>query len=161
MPSALVKNDEVEFICARDFLWEDHEYHMGEEFDQDIAIGRIEQLVRVRWIIPVVENAEVKPRMFHREVRLKSLVLERLGLDEKVPQFTGSVAPLEATPDADVDVVHESYDPADHTVDEVVTYVRSYPDSAASIYEMEEQGKNRSTLLSQLGDIINEEDIDV
>jgi hypothetical protein len=42
------------------------------------------------------------------------------------------------------------YDPADHTVPEVVTYAEEHPDEVEAIYAAEEAGKGRTTLLSQL-----------
>lgn len=42
------------------------------------------------------------------------------------------------------------YDPAAHTVDEVVAYAEDHPDEVADIIASEQANKNRSTLLSQL-----------
>jgi len=42
------------------------------------------------------------------------------------------------------------FDPADHTVPEVVEYVEAHPDEVEDIYAAETAGKNRTTLLNQL-----------
>jgi hypothetical protein len=52
-----------------------------------------------------------------------------------------------AEPQAGVDV---GYDPAAHTVDEVVEFAEEHPDQVTDIYAAEAAGKNRSTLLSHL-----------
>ena len=45
MPSQLVNNSAVYFICARDFTYAGEHYKMGEKFDQDLATGQIDLLV--------------------------------------------------------------------------------------------------------------------
>jgi hypothetical protein len=47
-------------------------------------------------------------------------------------------------------VEDEVFDPADHTVAEVLDYAAEHPDEVAAIAAAEEAGKNRSTLLDQL-----------
>jgi hypothetical protein len=42
------------------------------------------------------------------------------------------------------------YDPAAHTVDEVIEYAEEHPDQVPDIYAAEQAGKQRSTLLSHL-----------
>jgi len=80
MPSQLINNDNVSFICARDFVYAGEEYKLGQDFDQEIAVGQIELLVRTRRLIPVVEDSSVKPRHFHREVQIRENVLRKLGV---------------------------------------------------------------------------------
>jgi hypothetical protein len=48
MPTQLYNNSAIYFMCARDFLWAGKEYQMGDKFDQDIAPGRLDMLVRTR-----------------------------------------------------------------------------------------------------------------
>jgi len=42
------------------------------------------------------------------------------------------------------------YDPGEHTVDEVLAYCAEHPDEVEAIYDAEEAGKNRVTLLDKL-----------
>jgi hypothetical protein len=42
------------------------------------------------------------------------------------------------------------YDPSSHTVDEVLAYASANPDEVEEIYEAEQDGKNRTTLLDKL-----------
>jgi hypothetical protein len=49
------------------------------------------------------------------------------------------------------------FDPAAHTVAEVEEYVEEHPDEVAAILELEEAGKNRSTLISYLEGLIDAE----
>ena len=46
------------------------------------------------------------------------------------------------------------FDPAAHSVPEVMEYVNDHPDQAGEIYDAEVAGKNRTTLLSQLEPLI-------
>lgn len=50
----------------------------------------------------------------------------------------------------DNDAAAGTYDPAAHTVAEVVAYVETNPDQLQAVYAAEQAGKNRSTLLSAL-----------
>lgn len=43
-----------------------------------------------------------------------------------------------------------AYDPSDHTVDEVKTYVEENPDQREAVLAAEQDGKNRSTLVDAL-----------
>jgi len=150
MPSQLYKNDNVDFLCARDFVWNGVQYKMGDDFDPSVDVGRIELLVRTRRVIPVVENSSVKPRHWHREVRIRSDVEKRLGVSRDV------VTPLDQTP-AEDKTEGLGFDPSEHTIDEVLDYVENHPDEVLSVYALEEQGKNRSTLKAKLDEILNQQ----
>ena len=153
MPSQLIKNDNVDFLCARDFVWDGVQYKMGDDFDQDIAIGRIELLVRTRRVIPVVENSKVKPRHWHREVRIRSDVEKRLGVSRDVVTALDQTSPDETEDKTD----GLGFDPSEHTIDEVMDYVENNPDEVLSVYALEEQGKNRPTLKAKLDEILNQQ----
>jgi hypothetical protein len=56
-----------------------------------------------------------------------------------------ALKPEESTPEVEV-----GYDPAAHTVDEVIEYAEEHPDQVPDIYAAEQAGKQRSTLLSHL-----------
>lgn len=43
-----------------------------------------------------------------------------------------------------------TFDPGEHTVDDVVLYVDEHPDQLDAVFNAEQAGKARSTLLSQL-----------
>lgn len=80
MPTQLTNNSAIYFICARDFTYDGVDYKMGDEFEQDLGMGRIDLLVRTRRIIPVVDDISDKPRHWHHHVRLRSEVSRKLGL---------------------------------------------------------------------------------
>lgn len=153
MPSQLIKNDNVSFLCARDFTWLGKDYKMGEEFDPTVDVGRIELLVRTRRVIPVVEDSSVKPRHWHREVRLRSDVERRLGVSRDVVTVLDQT-PAERSTDQTEGL---GYDPSEHTIDEVMDYVEENPDEVLSVYALEEQGKNRPRLKSKLDEILNQQ----
>lgn len=46
--------------------------------------------------------------------------------------------------------VEDEFDPADHTIDEVKAYVNDNPDELQRVYDLEHDGKARSTLLDWL-----------
>lgn len=50
------------------------------------------------------------------------------------------------------------YDPGDHTVDEVAEYASQHPDEVDAILAAEREGKDRSTLTSQLESMTTTED---
>lgn len=79
MPSQLYDNSAVSFVCARNFTYNGVDYEMGGEFDQEEGNGRLESLVRSRFIIPVVDNLSDKPRHWHREVKQRDEVLDKMA----------------------------------------------------------------------------------
>lgn len=85
MPSQLYNNPHVYFVCARNFTWAGKEYKLGEKFEQDIAPGRLDMLVRNRWLYAAVDRIEDKPRHWHHHIWVKSILDEKLGLEKVAP----------------------------------------------------------------------------
>lgn len=183
MPSQLYKNSAVYFICARNFLWAGTEYAMGEEFDQDIAPGRLDLLVRTRRIIPVVDDPADKPRHWHHHIWPRALIDEKLGVAVGSSTFTRqpqvgvefdsvetdsdfidqdkgaellAMAKAAASPEPVEEPVEDVFDVSDHTVEQVMDFIEAHPDQVEAVIAQEEAGKNRSTLLSQLHDLLEE-----
>jgi len=75
----LYQNQAVTFICGKNFKYAGHQYEVKDEFDQELAPGRIEQLVRTRHIDPVVEDRADKTRSFHREIHVREDIDRILG----------------------------------------------------------------------------------
>jgi hypothetical protein len=73
----------------------------------------------------------------------------REGEEAQEPQATQSQAQEERTPEVDV-----GYDPGAHTVHEVLTYAQEHPDQVQDLLDAEEAGRGRSTLISQLEDLL-------
>lgn len=143
MPTQLFTNEAVSFICARDFTYDGVDYKTGEDFPQEAGVGRLELLVRTRRVIPVVDSYDDKPRHWHREIRLREHVEDRLGVKR-----------TQTSEDSDT---HDEFNPANHSVEGVMDYVETYPDETLSVYVLEEEGKNRSTLLAKLDAILNKQ----
>ena len=80
MPSQLISNDAIEFLCAKNFLYRGQVYHKGDEFPGEEA-NNIETLVRARYVIPVVEDATSKPRHWHLDVRPRAEIEAKLSDD--------------------------------------------------------------------------------
>lgn len=80
MPSQLFTNDKISFVAAKNFTYRGESYEIGDDFPQEQA-NNIETLVRSRFVIPVVEELTDKPRHWHRHVRPRAEVLERLNRD--------------------------------------------------------------------------------
>jgi hypothetical protein len=123
MPSQLFNHDAVSFICGRNFTYNGKDYTVGQDFPQDEFVSNPETMVRTRYVIPVVDSLSDKPRTWHREVRERGEILERLGV---------------------------AYHPAEHTVAEVKEFVEAHPEQAPEILEAEQEGKDRATLVPVL-----------
>jgi hypothetical protein len=80
MPSQLYNNEHIWFMCARNFTWNGKDYKLGEKFDQDVAPGRIDLLVRTRRVVAVVKDTAHKPRHWHHHVWLEKDAKKKLGL---------------------------------------------------------------------------------
>ena len=79
MATQLYKNHAVDFICAREFTYAGKKYKIAQKFDQELAPGRLDQLVRTRNIIPVIDEWADKPRHWYREIQLRENVLRKLN----------------------------------------------------------------------------------
>lgn len=92
MPSQLVKNSAVSFICARDFLYNGVEYKIGEDFDQDLGVGQIDLLIRTRRLFAVVDSNDDKPRHWHHHVWEREVIKKKLGVlkNSNAKNLTGS-----------------------------------------------------------------------
>lgn len=80
MPSQLLVNDKIGFIVAKPFTSAGKDYTPGDDFPQEDARD-IEVLVRARFVIPVVDDAEDRPRNLYKMVKVKSEALERISRD--------------------------------------------------------------------------------
>ena len=137
MPSQLYDNEAVTFICGRDFLYNGKQYKTGKDFPQEDLLDSPEVLVRNRFIIPVIDEMIDKPRHWHREVKLKSIVLKKLKQDVK----DKSREPEEEPED-------ESFDPNEHTVPDVREYLENADeDEQLRVLLLEENGKARKGVL--------------
>jgi hypothetical protein len=76
----LLKNEGISFIAAKNFVYADEEYVMGQEFPQEKA-KNIETLVRARYVIPVLEEGALRPRHWHTHVRTREEAEEYLNRD--------------------------------------------------------------------------------
>lgn len=130
----------VEFIAGRIFIYKGESYEPGDTVDPDV-IDDLEVLTRSRHIIAVVPSESDVPRTFPRLVVPRALAFHRLG---------------RVDPKAD-DQEEGGWDPADYTIPEVIQYVTDNPEELLRIIEAEESGKNRSTLLAQLYELIPED----
>lgn len=129
MPSPLVTNDAISFVVARNFVYNGTAYEMGDDFPQEDAIKDIETLVRIGKIIPVVDSYGEKPRYWHREVKLRSDVAHKFevrygrSLHNKVP--TGATDAIHTTTlKGRLEGTSPTFDPAEHTVDEVKDHLK-------------------------------------
>lgn len=135
MPSQLYNNSNVEFIAARNFTYAGKDYEIGESVPQDEIVHSLEVLVRTRRVIPVVESTETKPRHFHREVRIKSDILDRLGVKEQPKKAAKKDGP---------------FNPAEHNVDEVLEYLTAdgiSDEDYERVLQAEREGKARKGIL--------------
>src|SRR5262245_44890987 len=173
MVSQLLANDKISFVVAKPFSSRGKDYQVGDDFDQDEARD-IEVFVRSRYVIPVVDSIEDKQhiRHWHRHIRPKEEVLERLlgdrtqlvwpsppdsdevvNLDvlthpETTPEPEAVEEAVEEDSEAPAEDDVEEYDPADHTVNEVLAYLENASDEErARVLEAESNGKARKGIL--------------
>ena len=149
MPSQLLTNEAISFIVGKTFTFRGVEYEYGDDFDQDVVrvpANNIETLVRNRYLIPVVDSYDDKPRHWYREIKLRSDVEAKMGLGASSEAGAGGAPPpAPAGPP-------EDYDPGEHTIREVKGYLDENPGELESIISKEENGQARSTLLGWLYD---------
>jgi hypothetical protein len=128
MPSQLIKNDAVSFVVTKTFRYGDTDYEIGDDFPKDVT-NKIETLVRTRFVAPVIDHIDDKPRHWHREVRLREDVMSHLnksvvqlvmsdGKDDGQPELPFEEERVNVT-----DETRGEFDPADHTVAEVKEYL--------------------------------------
>ena len=83
MPSQLVNNSAVYFVCARDFTYNGEDYKMCDTFDEEVGTGRIDMLVRTRRLFAVVDDSSDKPRHWHHHVWTKKQIKQKLKLNDE------------------------------------------------------------------------------
>ena len=170
MPSQLLTNDKIKFVVAKPFSSRGKDYEIGDDFPQEDA-DRIETFVRARFVIPVVEDIEDKKfiRHWHREIRPRDEVIERLTRDRvqlqmpepegevdlevlthpettPEPEATEQAAAPESESDASEDEGSE-FNPSEHTVNEVLTYIAEHPEDRDRVLAAEEADRGRKGIL--------------
>lgn len=152
MPSQLIKNEAISFVVTKAFRYGDTDYEIGDDFPEDVT-NKIETLVRTRFVAPVIDHIDDKPRHWHREVRLREDVMSHLnksvvqlvmsdGKDDDQPELPFDEEVVDVNPEA-------SFDPADHTVAEVKEYLDENPAETDRVLSAEASGKNRKGLVEE------------
>ena len=77
MPSQLYTNEAISFLACKPFTYRGVEYSIGDDFPQAEA-NNIETMVRARFVIPIVETAQEKPRHWHKHIRTREQAEEYL-----------------------------------------------------------------------------------
>jgi hypothetical protein len=75
--ASVLKSDRIGFLCCRNFIYGGEQYSIGDEFEGSSA-NNIETLVRARYVIPVVDKLEDKPRHWHLHVHLREETEKKL-----------------------------------------------------------------------------------
>lgn len=151
MPVFLEKHDGIHFIAAKNFTYAGEEYQIGADFPDGVA-NNAETLVRARFVIPVIEDEDDRPRHWYRHIQKRSVALGKLGRGSHLLNKPERVPEIDQAEGDD----SGEFDPGDHTIDEVMDYVEDNPEEVLSVYALEEEGKNRPTLLAKLDTILNE-----
>lgn len=164
MPSQLYDNDKISFVVCKPFLWRDTQYEMGDDFPQEEA-NNIETMIRARFVIPVVDDFNDKPRHWHTHVRQRDDAMEYIFRERTQIVFpdvepptpseqsdeSGSAAEPGAGGDSSTEESPEEssteYDPGAHTVAEVLAYMAEHPDEADAVRAGEAAGKNRKGIV--------------
>lgn len=92
MPSQLINNTNISFMCARNFTYAGQDYKLGDDFPQEDAGGHIDTLVRSRYVYAVVDSTSEKPRHWHHHIWIRSDLENKLGIlrDKKDESLVGS-----------------------------------------------------------------------
>jgi hypothetical protein len=144
----------IEYYAGRYFTHDGVAYTPGQKVprEQVNKWPSIEAGVRGRYLIPIAQDYHEIPRHLWPEAQSYEYVLRkhrekanRLNLPAFEEDSSGEV--VEDPQEVDQP---EGYDPAKHTVDEVVVYVDENPDQLETVYEAEQEGKGRRTLLREL-----------
>ena len=92
MPTQLYENTNISFICAKNFTYGGVDYKLGDEWDQDLGVGRLDTLVRSRYLYAVVDSTDEKPRHWHHHIWLRKDIEKKLGIlrDEDDDNVQGS-----------------------------------------------------------------------
>lgn len=142
---------QVEYYAGRYFTHDGVDYIPGQHMDQAKArkFPNLEGVIRTRYLIPIAQDRHIIPRHMWGEAQAFETVLRKhqekansLNLPGLDTTFTSS-----SEPDPNEQYL---YDPAAHTVSEVLAYVDENPDETQRVLDAEQGGKNRSTLVSEL-----------
>ena len=151
----------IEFYAGRYFTHQGVEYIPGQKLPSGTGqkFPNLEGAVRSRYLIPIAEDRHQIPRHMWGEVDAFEVVLRKHqeranrlnlpGLDSQSPD------PAPAAP-----TTPEVFDPADHTIQEVLDHLDAHPDETQRVYDAEKNGKSRSTLLAELEDRLTEPEVD-
>ena len=174
MPSQLYTNEAISFVAAKPFHYRDADYAIGDDFPQEEA-NNIETLVRARFVIPVVDDIDDKPRHWHGHVRTREeaeeylnrsqvqLVMpepyhvpdQQIDLDVLTHPETTPEPTQESSTESGVDEgqpeppesLEETYDPGEHNVDAVLEYMDEHPEQRDEVLAMERSGRGRKGIL--------------
>jgi len=157
MGSPLLSNDRVSFVVTKPFTSSGKTYAVGDDFPQEDA-RNIEVMVRARYVVPVVEDLNDRPKYWYKEVKLRSTLMEKLRRENvqlRMPQEPdsddvvdiGRLTHPETTPPAEeigerqartdqeypleapAQAAHaEQYDPSYHSVREVKEHLAQVHD---------------------------------
>lgn len=124
----------VNYFALRDFSYNGTDYVKGNGPISGASDWRnIETLVRSKYVVPVVEDRNVLPKMFLRELRSPDYVAAKYG-------FTPAVSATEIG----------QYEPEDHTSAQVQAFTTAHADQLGRVLVSEVTHRNRSTLVAAL-----------
>ena len=162
MPLSLNELPGIYYVAGRSFVLNGEKITTGDVVEGAKDLRNIESFVRSRHLIPVVENLNDVPVYHQKNVKVADLVEQKFKLKikgrpeavepevEEEPEVTEEEPKTEEVEEAP----EEAYDPAEHTVPEVLEYVGDDQERAAAVLAAEEQGKDRSTLTSALEELL-------
>lgn len=132
MPTQLYTNRNITFICGRNFTWNGTEYKLGDEWDQELSVGRLDSMVRSRYLYPVVDSTDEKPRHWHHHVHVREVLEKKLGITRDLEQ--SSIA----TRGPQIGIEHSVADYESHTPwEETSDNGQALHDKAVLAYETE------------------------
>lgn len=84
MATPIHKLDGIEYIAGRTFTLHGDQYESGDPVpNKALENTHVEALIRSRHVIPVVDDPDVLPKIYWREVKVRSAALAKLGKEDK------------------------------------------------------------------------------
>jgi len=164
MPSILRDLPAVAWVAGKNFNFKGKSYQVGDEVPEINEFPRLEVFVRTRTVIPVVDSIEDTPFQFRHTVMTRERAQHKLSIghpaggpsDRKHSETTvRDLGNTSAEQESAEEVDENEFNPANHSIDEVMEYVEENPDEVLSVYALEEQGKDRPRLKKKLDEILN------
>lgn len=149
MAQSLYTLPNIVFVAGRRFSYNGVTYDRGDVVPEARAWRNVEAAVRSRHVYLVVKDKNDVPVYFQKDVMTADLLEKKAKFTIKWPEPATETTEVVENPAEEP----EGFDPAEHTIPEVLEYVGEDQGLAEAVLEAEVEGKNRSTLVASLEEL--------